>query len=97
MGINLDSIGMGADNEFILWCEQETKEVERLIGILTQEDQITIMKEDSGEHSSDHKPLATKGIPAVTLLAKDWLVDNHTPRDTLTKINLAKVALLAQK
>ena len=97
LGINLDSIGMGADNEFILWCEQETKEVERLIGILTQEDQITIMKEDSGEHSSDHKPLATKGIPAVTLLAKDWLVDNHTPRDTLTKINLAKVALLAQK
>ncbi len=95
--INLDSIGVGKDKEFILWCEQEAEAIERLIEKWTHEDGIIITKENSGGHSSDHKPLGQKGIPAVTLLAKDWLVDNHTPRDTLTSLNLEKIAYLAQK
>ena len=38
-------------------------------------------EEDPIEHSSDHKTIGKSQIPAVTILAREWLIDNHTSDD----------------
>lgn len=44
---------------------------------------------------SDHYPFALKGIPSVTIATANWKEGNHTPEDTLEKLDLKQIGSIA--
>jgi len=96
LNINLDSIGNGIENNFLFWSEHNSKVLDNLCAIWSNWEQLEIEKDYNCHHSSDHEPFNKAGIPALTILAKDWLDKNHTPLDTMEILNFNKIQVLSQ-
>lgn len=86
--INLDSLGnLGKNKRLLGWaaCEDEFSRnmADKLLAAGWE-----IKWENNTSHNSDHWSFAKAGIPGFTLLSPDWLEHNHTPQDTINRINL---------
>ncbi len=82
--INLDTVGNA--EEFILWTNENNglAETMRMVG---KAHKIAVEPASKQGHQSDESAFADTGIPAVTLLSKDWLAGNHTPADDMSIID----------
>lgn len=97
LNINLDSIGLGENEEFLIWTDGPQDITQAVVNHWSKWGDLSFKKEDSADHSSDHKTMAKGQIPALTILAKDWLRDNHTPLDVPENINYEKLRILTTK
>ncbi|MFZ5944162.1 MAG: M28 family metallopeptidase [Bacillota bacterium] len=96
MVINLDSIGSGADNDFIIWNGDAGKIVQGIYSHLQELEGGEFVLENTTQNSSDHKPFSQAQIPAITILAANWLNKNHTSLDNQVLINYDKIFFLAK-
>lgn len=97
LNINLDSVGLGKNKEFLIWTAGPQDITQEVVSHWSKWEDFIIKEEYSIEHSSDHKTIAKGQIPALTILAQDWLIDNHTPHDIPGKINYEKLKNLTTK
>ncbi len=93
--INCDTVANGQKDDFSLWADQDNflvKAMQKAAGNYGVD-----IKNVSGEgHHSDEISFAAAGVPAVTLLSKEWLDKNHTPKDDLSLINSDKLDFACQ-
>lgn len=89
---NADTVGNGALSEFALWADADNKAVQT-IQSAADKHRIKIPLTPNYGYNSDQYYFNTEHIPAVTLMARDWLDKNHTPEDIPNFINPQKVAL----
>ncbi|PKM86267.1 MAG: aminopeptidase [Firmicutes bacterium HGW-Firmicutes-12] len=91
--INLDSLGnLREDKKLVGWKSCENSYSIAVIEELTKAG-WEITWEVTSRHNSDHWPFAKKGIAGFTLLSPYWLLDNHSPEDTIDNI---KIELLSR-
>lgn len=96
MAINLDSIGSGTENDFLLWSAGPSQVTHGLYLSWQKWEGINLTRQDNPRNTSDHEALAQAAIPAVTILSSDWLINNHTVLDNLKYINFEKITFLSQ-
>jgi Zn-dependent M28 family amino/carboxypeptidase len=92
--INADTVGNGAVGEYILWSAggnsqtliETMKDAGRVNGAVLEH-------VSGGSHHSDEISFTGTGIPAVTILGKEWLVNNHTPGDKISAVNEEKLEM----
>lgn len=94
--INVDTIGNGNVGEFALWSEGEGHLAYQAIRKAVTESGASAIHVPGQGHNSDQVSFAQVGISAVTLMAKDWLQNNHSPQDTAESINLEQVQLASE-
>jgi aminopeptidase YwaD len=88
--INYDTVGNGEKKDFILWSAGNSPLIENMKEAIARNG--ATLDPDSGHgHQSDEAAFSGTGIPAVTMLSKDWLINNHTPEDNISLINEAKL------
>jgi len=88
--INFDTVAWGKEKDFILWSQGP----DSLSKIIMEEGRNNGAKVELAApngHGSDERSFQDSGIPAVTVLSRDWLRKNHTPEDDLTIINRDKL------
>ncbi len=91
--INVDTVGTGRVGDFGLWADSSTnKAVVTVQNTATQVGASATLVNPNG-HSSDHNTFAKLGIPAVTILAREWLKNNHSPQDTIRNVQVEQVQL----
>lgn len=91
--INLDSVGNGAAGDFIIWTNQDS-ELAKKVQKIGEEKNADMEIQGSHNRFSDELSFRGTSIPALTILSKEWLKENHTPRDDLTLINEEKLDLI---
>lgn len=83
--LNADTVGNGDIGSFALWAINDNAAVNAFrTAAGTVKATVPIIPTDG--HNSDHISFANVGIPAATLMTKEWLTDNHTPEDILNII-----------
>lgn len=89
--LNVDSIGNGNIDDFVYWADTDNIAVKALktASISTKTKLTSAFKRG---HNSDQSSFASVGIPAVTLLSKDWLVKNHTTTDITQFVKPEKIS-----
>jgi Zn-dependent M28 family amino/carboxypeptidase len=90
--INYDSVANGGKEDFILWSAQNGFLAET-VREAAHSHGASIERVPGYGHASDERPFSQAGVPAVTLLSKQWLNENHTPHDDLSRINQEKLNL----
>lgn len=93
--LNVDTIGNGRTGEFGLWSEGDHLALKSMQNA-ARKTGLSLPLVPTLGHNSDHISFAQVGIPAITLLAREWLNKNHTPEDTLEIINSEQVKLAAE-
>lgn len=88
--VNLDTLANGETNRFIYWAPLQLPWQTTLERVSTHL-KLELQPVEPGGHSSDHKPFADAGIPAMTILSASWLEGNHTPNDNGESINKEKL------
>lgn len=88
--INFDTVAWGEDKNFILWS-QRAGSLSKIIMEAGYNNGAKVELAPRNGHASDEISFQDSGIPAVTLLSKDWIRKNHTPEDDLTIINRGKL------
>ncbi|NLP44665.1 MAG: Zn-dependent exopeptidase M28 [Peptococcaceae bacterium] len=88
--LNLDTVANGSPAEFICWAAQENFLTETVRACWAQYG-ATVSRVSGNGHRSDEAAFDGTGVPAVTVLSKDWLVKNHTPEDDISLINPEKL------
>ncbi|MGE4271283.1 MAG: M28 family metallopeptidase [Desulfitobacterium sp.] len=91
--VNVDTVGNGMIGNFGLWTENTTDIACQAVHQAAADAGASAMQVDRGGHNSDQMSFAQAGIPAVTLLAREWLVNNHTPQDSLGNVKIEQVEL----
>jgi len=91
---NLDTIGNGMIGDFVLWADGENLAVKTIQEAAAAAKASASLAAHPG-HNSDQVSFARAGIPAVSLVARDWLNKNHTPQDTVGMIKEEQVNLAA--
>lgn len=94
--INVDTIGNGMVGNFGLWADAKAKPVTDALQKAAQDVGASAMIVDSGGHNSDQITFAKAGIPAATLVAREWLENNHTPNDTIDNVKKEQVELATE-
>lgn len=90
--LNADTVGNGPLREFELWADSNNKAVQAIQAVANGTDATTVLTPNYG-YNSDQYYFNLSHIPAVTLMARDWLHKNHTPEDVPNFVNPLKVAL----
>ena len=91
--LNADTVGNGMIGDFALWADGANVAVKAVRQAAAEAGASALLTPPAG-HNSDSVSFAEANIPAVTLMARDWLYKNHTPDDTAAllkpeQINLA--------
>jgi len=89
--INYDTVGNGEKKDFILWSAGDSPYLDNIRKAI-QKNKAEIELVAGQGHQSDEASFSNTGIPAVTILSKDWLLKNHTSQDDITMINQEKLA-----
>lgn len=92
--INLDSVGNGTSNDFIIWTNHDNKLVKKTQKIGNSKD-ADIKVQEKHSNFSDEISFSKTSIPSLTILSKEWLTGNHTPKDDITGINEEKLDLIS--
>ncbi|WP_227766940.1 M28 family metallopeptidase [Zhaonella formicivorans] len=92
--INLDTIGT-ASGKMVIEAVKNSPLVQTVYDKLLQYDfQVTLDITD--KRTSDHYPFGQAGIDSLSVMAWDWLANNHTPQDTLDKIDYKQLKLVSR-
>jgi aminopeptidase YwaD len=94
--INVDTIGNGRVGDFALWSEGEDNIAFKAVRKSASEAGGSALLVPNRGHDSDQVSFAEAGIPAVTLMAREWLEKNHTPQDTVENIKREQVQLATE-
>ena len=89
---NADTVGNGPLPEFALWAASDNKAVQA-IQAAAEENKARARVTPNYDYNSDQYYFNLGQIPAVTLMARDWLDKNHTPEDVPDFVNPQKIAL----
>lgn len=92
--INLDTLGNGDPQEFLIWADPQDNQLISVIKEEASKLRIQLYFQNPSEqmlHTSDHKVFAEQGIPAVTILSPDWLERNHTFQDNSNFMDVQKL------
>ncbi|WP_206810920.1 M28 family metallopeptidase [Paradesulfitobacterium ferrireducens] len=92
---NVDTVGNGPAGDFMLWADGLNSAAKVMADAAAQAGASASLGPTNG-HNSDHISFARKGIPAVTLLSRSWLVKNHTPEDDANLLNRDQLKLAAE-
>ena len=93
--LNVDTVGNGTNGNFAYWADGSNKAVEAVRQASTACGAPVVPAPSNG-HSSDHISFAKNGIPAVTLIAREWLERNHTVNDTVEFVKPEQVHLASE-
>ncbi|MGI6119608.1 MAG: M28 family metallopeptidase [Desulfosporosinus sp.] len=92
---NVDTIGNGMIGDFALWTDGENLAF-RAIRQAATEVGASVQRAPQGAHNSDSISFASVGIPAVTLMARDWLYKNHTTEDNIELLKPEQINLASE-
>lgn len=88
--INYDTVGNGQKKDFILWSTGASSLQEIMKEAITKNGAVLELASGGG-HQSDEAAFVGTGVPIVTMLSKEWLLNNHTSEDNLSLINEEKL------
>lgn len=94
--INVDTIGNGMIGNFGIWSEGETNIAFQAVHKAASQAGTSAMLAPRYGHNSDQQSFARAGIPAVTLMAREWLEKNHSPQDTVGNVKPEQVQLATE-
>ena len=89
---NVDTVGNGPLEEFALWANSDNKAVQAVQSAAAENKASVALTPNNG-YNSDQVYFNMDHVPAVTLMAWDWLNKNHTPEDVLDFVNPQKITL----
>lgn len=89
---NVDTVGNGALREFALWADSHNTAVQAIQAAVAENKASAELTPNNG-YNSDQVYFNMDHVPAVTLMARDWLNKNHTPEDIPSFINPQKISL----
>lgn len=89
---NVDTVGNGPLREFALWSDSDNKAVQAVMTAVVDNNASAELTPSNG-YNSDQVYFNLDHVPAVTLMARDWLNKNHTPEDVPSFIDPQKIAL----
>jgi hypothetical protein len=89
---NVDTVGNGPLEEFALWSNSNNRAVQ-VIQATVAKNKASAMLTPTNGHNSDQLYFNLGHVPAVTLMAHNWLDKNHTPGDILSFVEPQKIAL----
>ena len=93
--LNADSVGNGTLGDFALWGDGDNIAVKAIRRAATESGAKAILTPFAG-HNSDSVSFAKAGIPAVTLMAQEWLYKNHTPEDRIDLLKPEQISLASE-
>ncbi len=93
--LNADTVGNGMVGDFALWSDGDNLAY-RAIRQASAEAGASAQKTSHAAHNSDSISFAAAGIPAVTLLARDWLYKNHTSEDSIALLKSEQIQLATE-
>jgi aminopeptidase YwaD len=93
--LNADTVGNGMIGDFALWADGDNPAFEA-IRQASAEAGASAQKTSQAGHNSDSISFASAGIPAVTILARDWLNKNHTPEDGIDLVKPEQIQLATE-
>jgi aminopeptidase YwaD len=93
--LNVDTVGNGMLGDFALWADGDNPAC-KAVCQAAAEVGASVPKVSQTVHNSDSISFASVGIPAVTLMARDWLYKNHTPEDNITLLKPEQIQLAAE-
>ena len=93
--LNADTVGNGMIGDFALWADGDNPAF-KAICQAAAEAGASAQKTSQTAHNSDSISFASAGIPAVTLMARDWLYKNHTPEDSIPALKPEQIQLAAE-
>ncbi|HHZ17310.1 MAG TPA: M20/M25/M40 family metallo-hydrolase [Peptococcaceae bacterium] len=94
--VNLDTVGnLKSDWQLLGWQDAEGPLAQQIIERLENKGWSINWEKHRG-HNSDHWSFAKKKIPGFTLLSPRWLANNHTPLDTIERLNITNIEALTK-
>ncbi len=93
--LNADTVGNGMIGDFALWADGYNPAF-KAIRQASAEAGASAQKTSQAAHNSDSISFASAGIPAVTLMARDWLYKNHTAEDSSALLKPEQIQLAAE-
>ena len=93
--LNVDTVGNGMIGDFALWADGDNPVFKAILQASTEAG-ASAQKTSQAAHNSDSVSFASAGIPAVTLMARDWLSKNHTPEDSIALLKPEQIQLAAE-
>lgn len=93
--INLDTVGNGEANDFILWSPEINPLIETAKKAVRKNGGNLEHVSGNGHHS-DEISFQNTGVPAITILSQQWLEKNHTPSDNISLINQDKLNAIVE-
>ncbi|MDR3601012.1 MAG: M20/M25/M40 family metallo-hydrolase [Desulfosporosinus sp.] len=89
---NVDSVGNGPLGEFALWANSNNYAVQAIQTAVAKNKASAVLTPNRG-FNSDQVYFNLAHVPAVTLMARNWLDKNHTPEDISSFVEPQKIAL----
>lgn len=93
--INVDTVGNGKTGEFAIWADRSNIAV-KAVQAAAEGFSASVPIVPQAGHNSDQISFTQAGVPALTLMAKEWLAENHTIKDTPDFIRLDQVKLASE-
>jgi len=93
--LNADTVGNGAIGDFALWSYGDNAAF-KAIRQATVDAGASAPVTSQAAHNSDSLSFASAGIPAVTLMTREWLSKNHTVEDTIALVKPEQIKLAAE-
>jgi len=93
--LNVDTVGNGMIGDFALWSYGENPAF-NAIRQAAAESGASAQKISQAAHNSDSISFASAGIPAVTLMSREWLNKNHTVEDGIALLKPEQIQLAAE-
>lgn len=93
--LNADTVGNGMIGDFALWSDGDNPAF-KAIRQASAEAGASAQKTSQAAHNSDSISFDSAGIPAVTLMARDWLYKNHTAEDSIALLKPEQIQLAAE-
>lgn len=90
--INVDTVGNGSLGDLAIWSDGDNLASQTIQEVALKQWVLAPRIPNDG-HNSDHVSFSKVNIPAVTLLSRDWLQNNHSPQDTVGNINKDQIKL----
>ncbi|MDS1029862.1 DUF4910 domain-containing protein [Bacillota bacterium LX-D] len=92
--INIDTIGTNS-GKMIIESNQKSTFVHTIQTKLLQYD-LDVSLDIASRRTSDHYPLGSIGLNALSVMSVDWKNNNHTTKDSLDKVNFKQVDLVSR-
>lgn len=92
---NADTVGNGTIGDFALWADKNNLAAETVRQAAANCGASALLT-PTGGHNSDSVSFNAVNIPAVTIMARDWLNKNHTPEDIPALLKPDQIHLATQ-